>query len=165
MVFLRSQGIVPPEKTLSPQLTQIDKCVQAYERYLREERALAETTIINYVPFIRGFLKDRFGKGQIALSGLRAGDVVKFVQGQVTRLHLKRAKVLTTALRSFLQYARYCGDQRSDQIVYPGFGCSHATPGRCRSTFSSGSLVAQERCDYYYSEQKSVTHFSRKKCS
>jgi site-specific recombinase XerD len=110
MVFLRSRGIVPPEKTLSPQLTPIDKCLQAYERYLREERALAGTTIINYVPFIRRFLEDRFSKGRITLSDLRAGDVVKFVQGQVKRLHLKRAKVLTTALRSFLQYARYCGD-------------------------------------------------------
>ena len=52
-----------------------------------------------------------------------------------------------------------------DQGTYPGFGCSYATPGRCRSTFGSGNLVAEERCDYYYSEQKSVTHFSRKNCS
>jgi integrase/recombinase XerD len=114
MVFLRSRGIISPEKTPPPQLTPIDKCVQAYERYLREERGLAETTIINYALFIRRFLRDRFGKGRITLSSLRAGDVVKFVQGQVTHLHLKRAKVLTTALRSFLQYARYCGDITHD---------------------------------------------------
>ena len=34
---------------------------------------------------------------------------MRFVQRQAPRLHLKRAKLLTTALRSFLRYARYCG--------------------------------------------------------
>src|SRR5436853_218109 len=37
-------------------------------------------------------------------------DVVRFVQTQASRLHRKRAKLMTTALRSFLQYARYRGD-------------------------------------------------------
>jgi integrase/recombinase XerD len=32
---------------------------------------------------------------------------MRFVQRQAPRLHLKRAKLLTTALRSFLHYARY----------------------------------------------------------
>jgi site-specific recombinase XerD len=81
---------------------------------LREERVLAKATIVNYVPFIRAFLKDRFGNGAVRLSRLCAGDVVRFVQRQAPRLHLKRAKLLTTALRSFLQYARYRGDIRLD---------------------------------------------------
>jgi site-specific recombinase XerD len=77
---------------------------------LREERGLASYTITNYVPFVRCFLKDRFGNGRVMLSRLCAGDVVRFVQRQAPRLHLKRAKLLTTALRSFLRYARYRGD-------------------------------------------------------
>ena len=60
-------------------------------------------TIINYVPFIRSFLEDRFGDGRVKLSHLCASDVVRFVQRQAPRLHQKRAKLLTTALRSFLQ--------------------------------------------------------------
>ena len=36
-------------------------CVHAFERYLREERVLATATIVNYVRFIREFLKDCFG--------------------------------------------------------------------------------------------------------
>ena len=44
------------------------------------------------------------------LSRLCAGDVMRFVRCQAPRLHLKRAKLLTTALRSFLHYARYRGD-------------------------------------------------------
>jgi hypothetical protein len=50
----------------------------------------------------------------VKLSRLCAGDVVRFVQHQVPRLHLKRAKLLTTALRSFLHYVRYRGDIEND---------------------------------------------------
>ena len=75
---------------------------------------LAEATIVNYLPFIGQFLKDRFGTGPVKLSSLRATDVVGFVQRQARQLHLKRAKLLTTALRSFLQYARYRGEIRLD---------------------------------------------------
>jgi site-specific recombinase XerD len=81
---------------------------------LRDARALARSTIVNYVPFIRGFLTDRFGDGPIRLARLSAGDVVRFVQRQARQLHLKRAKLLTAALRSFLRYARYRGEVARD---------------------------------------------------
>ena len=76
---------------------------------MREARALASATIVNYVPFIRDFLEHRFGHGQVRLSGLCAGDVVRFVQRQAPHLSMKRAKLMTSALRSFLRYARYRG--------------------------------------------------------
>ncbi len=57
---------------------------------MRQERALANATISNYLLFIRSFLNDSFGNGSVPL------------------------KLLTTALRSFLQYARYRGDIRLD---------------------------------------------------
>jgi site-specific recombinase XerD len=75
---------------------------------------LAEATILNYVPFVREFLKDRFGTGPVILSRLGAEHVVRFVQHRAPQLHLKTAKLLTTALRSFLQYGRYRGDLRLD---------------------------------------------------
>ena len=103
--FLRREGVIPGEKVGAPRPTRVERCAQAYERYLREERVLATATILNYVPFVRCFLKDRFGNGTVKLSRLCAGDVIRFVQRQARRLHPKRAKLLTTALRSFLQYA------------------------------------------------------------
>ena len=112
--FLRDQDVIPVEKTRRQRLSPVEQCAQAFERYLREERALAKATIVNYVPFIREFLKDRFGSGPVRLSRLCAGDVVRFVQRRAPRLHLKTAKLLTTALRSFLQYGRYRGDIRLD---------------------------------------------------
>ena len=112
--FLRHEGLIPAEKTSAGRLTAVERCTQAYEQYLREARALARATIINYAPFIRDFLTDCYGDGRITLSRLSADDVVKFVQRQAPRLHRKRAKLMTTALRSFLYYARYRGDVTLD---------------------------------------------------
>jgi integrase/recombinase XerD len=111
--FLRDKGVIPAEKT-HRRPSAVELCAQAFERYLREERLLAKATIVNYMPFIREFLKHRFGNGPIRLSRLCAEDVVRFVQRRAPQLHLKRAKLLTTALRSFLRYVRYRGDVRLD---------------------------------------------------
>lgn len=112
--FLRREGVIPAEKTSARRLTPVERCAQAFEQYLLEVRALAHATIINYVPFIHSFLEGRFGHGRVALSRVCAGDVVGFVQRQAPRLHLKRAKLMTTALRSFLRYARYLGEVTLD---------------------------------------------------
>jgi integrase/recombinase XerD len=110
LTYLRRQGAIPPEKITPCRLTPADQAAQAFEQYLLQERALVRATVINYLPFIRRFLTDRFGSGPVRLSHLRARDVMRFVQRQAPRLHLKRAKTMTTALRSFLHYARYRGD-------------------------------------------------------
>ena len=112
--FLRSEGVIPAEKISASRLTPAERSTQAYEHYLREARGLASTTIVNYGPFIRSFLEDCFGDGPVNLSHLCASDVVRFVQRQVQHLHPKRAKLLTTALRSFLQYVRYLGKAKLD---------------------------------------------------
>jgi integrase/recombinase XerD len=112
--FLRCEGLIPAEKMSACPLTPAERCTQGYEHHLREARGLASATITNYVPFIRTFLEDRFGDGAVTLSHLCASDVVRFVQRQAPRLHPKRAKLLTTALRSFLQYACYLGQAKLD---------------------------------------------------
>jgi integrase/recombinase XerD len=112
--FLRCKHVIPASKISIRQLTPAERCARAYERYLREDRVLAEATIINYVPFIEEFLKDRFTDGQAKLSQLTARDVVRFVQRQAPRLHVKRAKLMTTALRSFCQYACLRGEVTLD---------------------------------------------------
>ena len=112
--LLQRQGVVPPERIPPCRLTPVEQAVNAFERYLRNERSLGEAAVVNYVPFVRRFLADRFGHRPVRLSRLCAGDIVRFVQSQAPRLHLKRAKLLTTALRSFLHYARYRGDVACD---------------------------------------------------
>ena len=110
MGFLHHEGVVPAETVPVRRLTPAECWTQQYEQHLREVRGLAEATIVNYVPFIDRFLKDRFADGPATLSCLRARDVVRFVQRQAPRLHRQRAKLMTSALRSFLRYAQYRGE-------------------------------------------------------
>jgi len=111
---LRREEAIPAQKMLPARLTAVDHCALDFERYLRDERALARSSIANYVPFVRSFLRDRFGDRQVSLARLSASDVVRFVERQAQRLHMKRAKLMTGALRSFLQYARYRGEVTLD---------------------------------------------------
>jgi integrase/recombinase XerD len=112
--FLRGKGVILTEKPSARPLTPAERCTQAYEHHLSEVRGLARATILNYVPFIRSFLKNRFGDGPVTLPRLCARDVVAFVQRQAPRLHPKRAKLLTSALRSFLRYACFLGKTKLD---------------------------------------------------
>lgn len=111
--FLCQQGVIP-QKTTPIVQTPVELLADEFRSYLRQERALAETTLIYYMGFISRFLKDRFADGEVDLSALCAAEVVGFVERQAPGLHRKRAQVMTTALRSFLQYARYRGALKMD---------------------------------------------------
>ena len=108
--FLHRLGVIPAERISPPPLSPVEQVVLEFERYLLHDRALAQATAVHYAPFVRGFLAGLFGGGPVKLSRLRAGDVVRFVQREAPRMQLKRAKLLTTALRSFLHYLRYRGE-------------------------------------------------------
>lgn len=112
--FLRSQRAVPEAVKEAHSPSSIEQHALAYEAYLEGARALSRQTIINYLPFIRDFLAYRFGDAEVSLSQLCAADVTGFVQHKVPRMGRRRTKLLTTALRSFLSYARYCGDVTLD---------------------------------------------------
>lgn len=114
MTFLRTKRVIQEKKSSTPPPVPAERSAQAYGQYLRQDRALAKATIINYVPCIVDFLKGCFGAGPVKLSSLTAAEVVRFVQSRARRLHVKRAKLMTTALRSFFQYARLRGEVTLD---------------------------------------------------
>jgi integrase/recombinase XerD len=84
-------------------------CKQGVIRPRRSRQSGLRRCVREYVPFVDEFLKDRFGTGLVDLSRLCAGDVISFVRQRAPHLHVKRAKLLTTALRSFLRYGCYRG--------------------------------------------------------
>jgi site-specific recombinase XerD len=84
--------------------------INEYRRYLLQERGLAETSLLNYVPFAEQLLSNRFGQADMDLSELKATDVTKLMQGRAHQLSPGQAKLLVTALRSFLRYLRYQGE-------------------------------------------------------
>jgi integrase/recombinase XerD len=114
LVFLRSHNAIAEEIEADRNPSPVEQHVLAYEHYLQDARALSRQTIINYRPVVREFLNFRFCDGEVSLTQLRAVDVTNFVQKRISRLNMRRAKIITTALRSFLSYARYRGDITSD---------------------------------------------------
>lgn len=106
--ILQQQGVYMP-KVPMVRRTQTEDLVEKFANYLKRERALAPSTIVYYTEFSKKFLSDKFADGPVSLSSLSAADVIAFVQRQASVLHIKRAKGMTTALRSFLHYAKYQG--------------------------------------------------------
>jgi integrase/recombinase XerD len=105
--LLRQKGILAPRKM--PEKAPAQVMADEFSLYLRQERQLASTTIVRYVGLIEEWLADRFGDGQANLSLLSAAEIVGYIQRQTPSVARKTAKMMTTALRSFLQYARYRG--------------------------------------------------------
>jgi integrase/recombinase XerD len=107
--LLRKEGIVA-QRQVRKRIMPLDRLVEQYALYLREERAVAPVTVAQYSRVTRGFLTQSFGEGRLNLSALRAIDVLTFVQHQAARGSRKTAAYACSALRSFLDYARYRGD-------------------------------------------------------
>lgn len=113
MALLSQLGVIHPLPEHS-ELTPIQQVVGAFATYLREQRALSSKTLIHYCPFIERFLSERFGQGPLEFAALHAGDIIGFITQQAMHLSPARAKVATTALRSFLRYLRYCDEIQLD---------------------------------------------------
>lgn len=111
--LLIEQGIVAQAPPIEP--SPAERLEAEFRCYLERERRLASATVIIYLEFARRFLTQNTQEGEVHLDRLLAADVVSFVQREAARLHhAKRAKLMTTALRSFLQYARYRGFIKAD---------------------------------------------------
>ena len=110
--LLVRQGVV--STPASPVATPAERLQSEFRLYLQQERALASTTQNCYLTFVSDFLTERFGAGRVDLSGLCAADVTGFVRRRAVTIRSKRVQLMTTALRSFLRFARYRGDIDKD---------------------------------------------------
>ena len=110
---LRSAGVVPtpvPVGDDSPMATLLAR----YEGYLRQERALAESTITGYLPFVRACVDERLDRGAARPDSLRPGDVRDFLLARVHRMVPKRAQFMGSAVRSFLRFLFLRGETGTD---------------------------------------------------
>jgi site-specific recombinase XerD len=105
--MLRRDGVIPAAKPLPP--TPSGRLVNAYMRFLLEERKLAAQTVATQQRFASQFMAERFGTGPVALAKLHAQDVTAFVQRHAHRHGPAYASYLVTAVRSFLRYLHYRG--------------------------------------------------------
>ena len=110
-LLLRARVIAEP--SLAP-ATPAEQLGDEFCLYLRTERALAAGTVAGYLPFVNQFLTVCFGTGPVDLASLTAIAVTGFVQRRAASIHGKQVQLMTTALRSFLRFARYRGDVHAD---------------------------------------------------
>lgn len=111
--FLIQLGVIYliPERD---EATPIQHAIDKFATYLHQARALSNKTLIKYCPVIEHFLLEHFGYGAVDCATLDAGNVIEFVKQQAMHLSPSGAKTMTTALRSFFRYLRYCGEIQLD---------------------------------------------------
>ena len=120
-----------------PATTPAQRLQSEFRFYLRQERALASTMQAAYTAFVSEFLTERFGIGSVDLSRLCAADVTRFVRRRASTIQSKRVQLMTTALRSFLRFARYRGDIDKD------LGRMHTSGGQLETVDSASRPSAR----------------------
>ena len=90
----------PPERPAGPCQAVVDD----YERYLKNERGLAEGTIAGYVRVARDFLDDCSSVTGPGLEAVTAAAVVEFVTRSCSHLGLSASRGTISALRCLLRY-------------------------------------------------------------
>jgi site-specific recombinase XerD len=88
----------------APLVTASRAILQDFGRYLMEDRGAAEVSCLSFEPIIHQFILDRFPGEKIDFERLAAEDVVGFVRRHAFLHSPGRARLLTTALRSFLRF-------------------------------------------------------------
>lgn len=109
MAVLHQQGVISNEVVLRLQPTPVEQLRDEFVSYLFKERGLAKSSVLIYQTFVALFLNDRFVNGDVLPSALIAADIVSFVRRQALSLQPKRAKLMMTAIRSFLRFLYYRG--------------------------------------------------------
>lgn len=113
LAHLRKRGVVPslaPTCDTSP----LDAILNRYEKHLRSERALVTATVVNYVPFARRFLVERFQQRPVLIRKLKAADISAFVLRHAPTMGCRRAQLMTTAFRSFFRFLFQTGELQAD---------------------------------------------------
>jgi site-specific recombinase XerD len=123
LALLRHLGVVPalPQKV---DRTALGRLTRDYERFLSSERGLAPATLISYLPIVRRFLTEHFGNNALRLQNLRPEDLHRFILRQVPRGSRTYAKLMVTALRSFLRFLCQRGSIKTD-LAAALFGVAH----------------------------------------
>lgn len=111
--YLRDLGCIPTRaETIDD--TPLSRIERDFERFLSSERGLKPATLVSYLPKVRGFLLQRFGREEPRLDELRPQDVNRFILHRARGVRRSYAKLMVTALRSFLRFLQQRGAISAD---------------------------------------------------
>ena len=111
--YLRELGVVPAQEPVRDR-SPLANILSRYEQYLRSERGLVVATISHYQYFVRKFLITRFREGPFLLKAMKASDISDFVVRYSHSVGVSRARLMTTAFRSFFRYLFQKGELQAD---------------------------------------------------
>ena len=107
LVMLREEGNIPPVVADEPPYQEL---IEGYCRFLRRDRGLAETTVVNYRRCLRDFLVSRGDAVSPAeLVALSADDLLAFSRQRGAGLGRTAWNHLATALSGFYRWLDLCG--------------------------------------------------------
>src|SRR5450631_1814215 len=86
----------PNSSNAAPPPTAVEVALEQFQQYLRQERGLTESTVINYAPTVRAFLLERFPEDTVDCQQIAAGEIAAFVAGQAAVITSKRAPLVVT---------------------------------------------------------------------
>ena len=104
--------LVPPPPAVP--LTEPDKLLSDYERFLAEERALQPTAIRGYRDLARRFLVDEVGTACLDLNEIKADDIANFILCYSRLYSIGSTKLMVTALRSLFRFLYLRGSVEKD---------------------------------------------------
>ena len=109
---LREAQVIPvaPDKDRN---NPIELLVRNYAQFLIHERGLSQITLSHRLPVAREFLSQRFRSRKLRLDTLGPGDVSRFVLRTVRDRGRDHAQLVTTTLRSFLDFLYQDGRLKS----------------------------------------------------
>lgn len=101
--YLRGLGVVPLAD--QPVLSAVELLLERYRDYLLVERGLVAGTARGYVDLVRPFVVSRCEENGVPdFAGLTSSGVLSFVLSECERRPRRQAKLMVSALRSFLRY-------------------------------------------------------------
>ena len=106
--WLQEKGIIEGRATAPVETSAVERVLQEYRSHLREDRGLTPATIEVYAGYVRRFLTDISGEGELHLASVHAGQIVDYIRRKAPQDRtFASAKDIVTALRSFFRFARY----------------------------------------------------------
>lgn len=110
---LRSTGVIP-----TPEVSRDDSpeaaLLKDYEMYLRQERALVESTVSGYLISVREFVFASLHGDTMRPDTLGPGDVRAFLLARIRSVAPRYAQHIRSALRSFLRFLFLRGETNTD---------------------------------------------------
>lgn len=143
--FFRGRGVC---KAAQIDSTPADDLASDYGQYLQHQQGLATATIKSYKTVAWQFLHERFGRSEVDLRTLCAGDAIEFVQRQAKRKKPPALKCVVNAMRSFLRYAQYRGEIAPELVAaVPAVAVWSTTPSLPRAISPEHAQRAIDSCD------------------